>query len=97
MHPKYRSLTNSRGSRVQRRGRGSNVAVAGPKSRSRVQCRGRGKLFGVRGQPGVPFLSHLHNWILLLHLLSLFIVCRIIKYKLPDLHFSLARFTTDRI
>ena len=46
------SLTNSRGSRVagpmsrsrvQCRGRGSNVAVAGPKSRSRVQCRGRGK------------------------------------------------------
>ena len=36
------SLTNSRGSRVQSRGRGSNVAVAGPKSRSRVQCRGRG-------------------------------------------------------
>ena len=50
------SLTNSRGSRVagrgsrvQSRGRGSSVAVAGPKSRSRVQCRGRGKLFGVRG------------------------------------------------
>ena len=55
------SLTNSRGSRVagpmsrvagpmsrsrvQCRGRGSNVAVAGPKSRSRVQCRGRGKWF----------------------------------------------------
>ena len=46
------SLTNSRGSRfagpkswsrVQSRGRGSNVAVAGLKSRSRVQCRGRGK------------------------------------------------------
>ena len=44
------SLTNSRGSRVagrgsrvQSRGRGSNVAVAGPKSRSRVQCRGREK------------------------------------------------------
>ena len=38
------SLTNSRGSRVavQSRGRGSNVAVAGPKSRSRVQSRGRG-------------------------------------------------------
>ena len=34
------SLTNSRGSRVA--GRGSNVAVAGPKSRSRVQSRGRG-------------------------------------------------------
>ena len=31
-----------RGSRVQSRGRGSNVAVADPKSRSRVQCRGRG-------------------------------------------------------
>ena len=30
-------------------GRGSNVAVTGPKSRSRVQCRGRGKWFGVRG------------------------------------------------
>ena len=30
------------GSRVQCRGRGSNVAVAGPKSRSWVQCRGRG-------------------------------------------------------
>ena len=49
---KKMSLTNSRGSRVagvksrsrvQCRGRGSNVAVAGPKSRSRVQCRGRGK------------------------------------------------------
>ena len=46
------SLTNSRGSRVagpqwrsrvQSRGRGSNVAVAGPMSRSWVQCRGRGK------------------------------------------------------
>ena len=46
------SLTNSRGSRVagpksrsrvQSRGRWSNVAVAGPKSRSGVQCRGRGK------------------------------------------------------
>ena len=36
------SLTNSRGSRVQCRGRGSKVAVAGPKSRSRVQSRGRG-------------------------------------------------------
>ena len=45
------SLTNSRGSRfagpksrsrVQSRGRGSNVAVAGPMSRSRVQSRGRG-------------------------------------------------------
>ena len=31
-----------RGSGVQCRGRGSNVAVAGPKSRSRVQCRSRG-------------------------------------------------------
>ena len=37
-----RSLTNSRGSRVQSRGRGSNVVVAGPMSRSRVQSRGRG-------------------------------------------------------
>ena len=43
------SLTNSRGSRVagpksrvQSRGRGSKVAVAGPMSRSRVQSRGRG-------------------------------------------------------
>ena len=45
------SLTNSRGSRVagpklrsrvQSRGRGSNVAVAGSMSRSRVQSRGRG-------------------------------------------------------
>ena len=36
------SLTNSRGSRVQSRGRGSNVAVSGPMSRSRVQSRGRG-------------------------------------------------------
>ena len=45
------SLTNSRESRVagaksrsrvQCRGRGSNVAVAGPMSRSRVQSRGRG-------------------------------------------------------
>ena len=45
------SLTNGRGSRVecpksrsrvQGRGRGSNVAVAGSKSRSRVQSRGRG-------------------------------------------------------
>ena len=36
------SLTNSRGSRVQSRGRGSNVAVAGPMSRSRVQSHGRG-------------------------------------------------------
>ena len=34
------SLTNSRGSRVA--GRGSKVAVVGPKSRSRVQSRGRG-------------------------------------------------------
>ena len=34
------SLTNSRGSRVA--GRGSNVAVAGPMSRSPVQSRGRG-------------------------------------------------------
>ena len=49
--PRRQSLTNSRGSRVagpmsrsrvQSRGRGSNVAVAGPMSRSRVQCRGRG-------------------------------------------------------
>ena len=48
------SLTNSRGSRVagpmsrsrvESRGRGSNVAVAGPKSRSRVQSRGRGSNF----------------------------------------------------
>ena len=31
-----------RGSGVQCRGRGSNVAVAGSKSRSRVQCRSRG-------------------------------------------------------
>ena len=43
------SLTNSRGlrvagrgSRVQSRGRGSNIAVVGPKSWSRVQSRGRG-------------------------------------------------------
>ena len=36
------SLTNGRGSRVQSRGRGSNVAVAGPMSRSRVQSHGRG-------------------------------------------------------
>ena len=45
------SLTNSRGSRarVQSRGRGSNVAVAGPKSRSRVQCRGRGSKVAVAG------------------------------------------------
>ena len=46
-------IVAGRGSRVQCRGRGSNVAVAGPKSRSRVQCRGRGKLFGVRGNSWV--------------------------------------------
>ena len=34
-------IVAGRGSRVQSRGRGSNVAVAGPKSRSQVQCRGR--------------------------------------------------------
>ena len=55
---RYASLTNSRGSRVagpksrfaglksrsrvQSRGRRSNVAVAGSMSRSRVQSRGRG-------------------------------------------------------
>ena len=43
------SRVQSRVSRVQSRGRGSKVAVAGPKSRSRVQCRGRGKWFGVQG------------------------------------------------
>ena len=50
------SLTNSRGSRVagrgsrvQSRGRGSKVAVAGPMSRSRVQCRGRGSKVVVAG------------------------------------------------
>ena len=39
------SLTNGSGSRVQGRGRGSSVVVAGPKSqsRSRVQFRGGGK------------------------------------------------------
>ena len=42
-------IVAGRGSRVQSRGRGSNVAVVGPKSRSRVQCRGRGKWFGVWG------------------------------------------------
>ena len=35
-------MVAGRGSRVQSRGRGSNVAVAGPMSRSRVQSRGRG-------------------------------------------------------
>ena len=35
-------IVAGRGSRVQSRGRGSNVAVAGPMSRSRVQSRGRG-------------------------------------------------------
>ena len=44
------SLTNSRGSRVA--GRGSKVAVAGPKSRSRVQCRGRGSYVAVAGPIG---------------------------------------------
>ena len=48
-----KSLTNSRGSRVQSRGRGSKVTVAGLMSRSRVQCRGRGKWFGVRGNSWV--------------------------------------------
>ena len=37
------SRVAGRGSRVQSRDRGSNVAVASPKSRSRVQCRGREK------------------------------------------------------
>ena len=36
------SRVAGRGSQVLSRGRGSNIAVAGPKSRSRVQCRGRG-------------------------------------------------------
>ena len=35
-------IVAGRGSRVQSRGRGSNVAVAGSMSRSRVQSRGRG-------------------------------------------------------
>ena len=35
-------MVAGRGSWVQSRGRASNVAVAGPKSRSRVQSRGRG-------------------------------------------------------
>ena len=38
-------IVAGRGSRVQSRGSGSNVAVAGPKSRSRVQSRGRGSNF----------------------------------------------------
>ena len=42
---KFSSLTNGRGSRVQRRRRGSKVAVAGPISRWRVQCRGTRKWF----------------------------------------------------
>ena len=45
----WTSLTNSRGSRVHSRGRGSKVAVAGPMSRSRVQSRGRGSNVAVAG------------------------------------------------
>ena len=41
----FRSLTNSRGSRVA----GPKSRVAGPKSRSRVQCRGRGSKVAVAG------------------------------------------------
>ena len=39
-------MVADRGSRVQFRGRGSKVAVAGPMSRSRVQCRGGGNDLG---------------------------------------------------
>ena len=42
-------IVAGRGSRVQCRCRGSNVAVAGPRSRSRVQCRGRGSKVAVAG------------------------------------------------
>ena len=44
-----RSLTNSRGSRVQSRGHGSTVAVTGPLSRSWVQCRSRGSKVAFAG------------------------------------------------
>ena len=42
-------IVAGRGSWVQSRGRASNVAVAGPKSRSRVQSRGRGSNVAVAG------------------------------------------------
>ena len=42
-------IVAGRVSRIQSRGRGSNVAVAGSMSRSRVRCRGRGSNVAVAG------------------------------------------------